>query len=181
MLTVCYGIPASGGYHDVATSLILVKLDAEDNVSSVCGLFGRPAVSKRFGWCLSAVSPPESHGVEAAETVGPDATSRVNDVGGGWVLTVAVAKGKSAVMNNVCKSEEGMEGGEGVKDWLCGGHRSEPPSNRFTKSKHLLRGRSALNHSTTEGNRYCSDCCCGETVVPPQTRRFSGAHLVSNL
>ncbi|KAF6715154.1 hypothetical protein FQA47_010788 [Oryzias melastigma] len=139
-----------------------------------------PAVSKRFGWCLSAVSPPESHGVEAAETVGPDATSRVNDVGGGWVLTVAVAKGKSAVMNNVCKSEEGMEGGEGVKDWLCGGHRSEPPSNRFTKSKHLLRGRSALNHSTTEGNRYCSDCCCGETVVPPQTRRFSGAHLVSN-
>lgn len=65
--------------------------------------------------------------MEAAETVGPDATSRVNDVGGGWVLTVAVAKGKSAVMNNVCKSEEGMEGGEGVstgRTEVGGGRRS---------------------------------------------------------
>lgn len=59
--------------------------------------------------------------------MGPDATPHVNDVG--WVgsFTVAVAKGKSAVMNNVCKSEEGMEGGEGVskgRTEMGGGMRS---------------------------------------------------------
>lgn len=31
----------------------------------------------------------------------------MNDVGVGGLDTIAVAKGKSAVMNNVCKSKEG--------------------------------------------------------------------------
>lgn len=37
-------------------------------------------------------------------------------LGVGGLDTTAMAKGKSAVMNNVCKSEEGVKGGrEGVK------------------------------------------------------------------
>lgn len=40
----------------------------------------------------------------------------MNDAGGGGghvggLCSIAVAKGKSAVMNNVCKSEQGAEGG----------------------------------------------------------------------
>lgn len=33
----------------------------------------------------------------------------------GGLCSIAAAKGKSAVMNNVCKSEEGAEGGRGFK------------------------------------------------------------------
>lgn len=34
----------------------------------------------------------------------------MNDVGVGGLDTIAVAEGKSAVMNNVCKSKEGAKG-----------------------------------------------------------------------
>lgn len=44
----------------------------------------------------------------------PDASPHVNDVGGG-LDTIPLAKGKSAVMNNVCKSEEGVKGGRESK------------------------------------------------------------------
>lgn len=39
--------------------------------------------------------------------------------GVGGLDTIAMAKGKSAVMNNVCKSEEGVKGGreQGGKKW----------------------------------------------------------------
>lgn len=40
----------------------------------------------------------------------------------GGLDSIATAKGKSAVMNNVCKSEEGVKGGRGVraKKWEGG-------------------------------------------------------------
>lgn len=39
----------------------------------------------------------------------------------GGLDTIALATGKSAVMNNVCKSEERVKGGEGERKEMGGG------------------------------------------------------------